>query len=636
MRTNQAEAAPPRGPGGSATTFSPANRIARAAPALRPIALALTAAAAALWAHARAAAGLPLAGLTWAVAACLAALAVVAVAASVAAGRRARARPQAPIDRLVRGPHRVDFTPHAVVGHSLIDLVAAALVIAAAAITAPPACTKYTLGLALACTLGGALLWRYRSPRAWLQLATSVGVAPVCAALAALCTLSVSGVASAAWAAAAAALSGFVLGAHGAALVEQEYAGPRRALLMAAWAGVAHVHADGSLTLAGKRRARPGEGRPLSVPASLDIRPLLAAVTREDAAAFTGLHLREHAHAGRRSPTPLFLVAVPIFIVVVIPEFVRLAPLGGSPWRWVWVGTAVGLCLLLLLSGGLGVLRRRIHATAPADILRLTEFARKNRLRYEHAPSGDRATVVRRRTVTSKLGWHAANTEHENGQLSDAVAPTTYLSGYAEFRLPTRLPHLLLIRTGSLAPGLLAKRRPAPGQRLPLEGDFHRSFTVYCPSGYERDALYLLTPDVMAALVDGAQGFDVEIVDDRLLLRTRRDLVTLDPGIWLSLLYAAERVIERTTQWRRWRDDRRDDRLELAMRGTPAVDSPAASAADPPPTAESPAPPHLLHAPSAGPARAGARLRGALNPVTAVGAGLLLASLAFFWVAALA
>ena len=51
-------------------------------------------------------------------------------------------------------------------------------------------------------------------------------------------------------------------------------------------------------------------------------------------------------------------------------------------------------------------------------------------------------------------------------------------------------------------------------QRLDLEGDFGAFFRVFVPSGYARDALFFLTPDVMAACVDHAADFSIEIVDD--------------------------------------------------------------------------------------------------------------------------
>ena len=51
-------------------------------------------------------------------------------------------------------------------------------------------------------------------------------------------------------------------------------------------------------------------------------------------------------------------------------------------------------------------------------------------------------------------------------------------------------------------------------QRISLEGDFDKYFTLYAPKQYEIDVRYILTPDVMAALVDQSSLFDIELVDD--------------------------------------------------------------------------------------------------------------------------
>lgn len=51
----------------------------------------------------------------------------------------------------------------------------------------------------------------------------------------------------------------------------------------------------------------------------------------------------------------------------------------------------------------------------------------------------------------------------------------------------------------------------ARDQVLSLEGDFDRYFTPYCPKQYERDALSVFTPDLMALCIDEAAPFDIEI-----------------------------------------------------------------------------------------------------------------------------
>ena len=55
-------------------------------------------------------------------------------------------------------------------------------------------------------------------------------------------------------------------------------------------------------------------------------------------------------------------------------------------------------------------------------------------------------------------------------------------------------------------------------QKLSLEGDFNEHFTLYCPRGYEADALYIFAPDLMALLIDETGGKHVEIVGEWLFV----------------------------------------------------------------------------------------------------------------------
>ena len=101
-----------------------------------------------------------------------------------------------------------------------------------------------------------------------------------------------------------------------------------------------------------------------------------------------------------------------------------------------------------------------------------------------------------------------------------------------------------------------AGRRSTKKQRLSLEGDFDRHFSLYCPVGYERDALYLFTPDIMARFIDHAAALDVEIVDDWLFLYGQRQFSTLDPATWAWLFSVVGALLDKFAQWARWRDER--------------------------------------------------------------------------------
>ncbi|POH62602.1 hypothetical protein C3B61_17330 [Cryobacterium zongtaii] len=60
----------------------------------------------------------------------------------------------------------------------------------------------------------------------------------------------------------------------------------------------------------------------------------------------------------------------------------------------------------------------------------------------------------------------------------------------------------------------------------------------------------------MARLIDRVRGFDVEIIDDWLLLVSSRDVVTLDPESWQKLFDAVGALSDKIDRWERWRDDR--------------------------------------------------------------------------------
>ncbi|WP_162621820.1 hypothetical protein [Microbacterium suaedae] len=132
--------------------------------------------------------------------------------------------------------------------------------------------------------------------------------------------------------------------------------------------------------------------------------------------------------------------------------------------------------------------------------------------------------------------------------------------GFAALRLPTPLPHILLdgrSGNGLLSSSLPDLSAPANAQRFALEGDFNRHFTLYCPAGYETDALYLFTPDVMARFVDRAARYDVEIVDDWLFLYSKDELAIDEPDDWRAMDEALRALAAKIDRWGRWRDDRR-------------------------------------------------------------------------------
>lgn len=57
---------------------------------------------------------------------------------------------------------------------------------------------------------------------------------------------------------------------------------------------------------------------------------------------------------------------------------------------------------------------------------------------------------------------------------------------------------------------------------LALEGDFGNYFTVYIEPTHQQDVLYILTPDVMARLVDYGAEYDIEVVDGKIYAYSKK------------------------------------------------------------------------------------------------------------------
>ncbi|PNW09026.1 hypothetical protein C1632_07975 [Microbacterium testaceum] len=182
---------------------------------------------------------------------------------------------------------------------------------------------------------------------------------------------------------------------------------------------------------------------------------------------------------------------------------------------------------------------------------------------------------------------------------SDGKNTHTSRWGYIAIRLDVPLPHIVLDAVGNGVKLGVWER----GQRLSLEGDFDRYFHLSCPAGYERDALYLFTPDVMARFVDNASALEVEIVDDWMFLYSPDELSTLDPTRWAWAFAVVSALIDKLDQWGRWRDDTLRASAPTAL---PTLPGAAASAS--PAAAPAPAPLAFTPAP-VGVAPAGQRLK---------------------------
>ena len=113
-------------------------------------------------------------------------------------------------------------------------------------------------------------------------------------------------------------------------------------------------------------------------------------------------------------------------------------------------------------------------------------------------------------------GVELGNYEYVTGS---GKSRTTHLYGYARVALNRSLPNMVLDAKSNNFLNLSSLPDTFDrSQRLKLEGDFNNYFDLYVPKQYERDALYVFTPDVMQALVDRGKQYDMEVVDSELFV----------------------------------------------------------------------------------------------------------------------
>ncbi|GAA3895276.1 hypothetical protein GCM10022381_41010 [Leifsonia kafniensis] len=124
--------------------------------------------------------------------------------------------------------------------------------------------------------------------------------------------------------------------------------------------------------------------------------------------------------------------------------------------------------------------------------------------------------------------------------------------------LPRPIPNMVLLSTtGNVLKNLGIAVKES--QRLAVEGDFQSRFTLYCPAGYEVDALYVFSPDVLGRLMDAADGCDLEIVDNRVLIYAPAHAYS-KPGQLADLPDLVRYLHEKfDRQTRSYRDMRRSD-----------------------------------------------------------------------------
>ena len=136
---------------------------------------------------------------------------------------------------------------------------------------------------------------------------------------------------------------------------------------------------------------------------------------------------------------------------------------------------------------------------------------------------------------------------------------STHVLGFMRIKLPRRVPNMVLDSKANNFIGMFSNLPTAfnRDQVLQLEGTFNDHFTLYAPKAYERDALYVFTPDVMMALINYAGEYDIETVDNDLFIYSNGAFNLSNANTWQALLGLASKLSpEFEEQTDRYADER--------------------------------------------------------------------------------
>jgi len=263
---------------------------------------------------------------------------------------------------------------------------------------------------------------------------------------------------------------------------------------------------------------------------------------------------------------PIIIGAALLLVgIILIPVFVYLFATYGDlstrqGVRTLSVAIAV-MPITLIVTGGIFI----AVAWAKAVDLRIRTFISDNNGKISYKPSTNFYSANGALFYTKKKGRTSVLVSEFSGSFSGNYSFGNVIrggrnAGFVRMTLPRRLPHMIIDAVknnpvfGTNLPIIIKKN-----QGLSLEGDFDNHYKLYVPKQYERDALYIFTPDIMSLLVRAGAKYDVEIIGNQLYLYHNRQFNYLDKYSMQQVLWLIEGLGEKI---RRRVDGYRDDRVD--------------------------------------------------------------------------
>ena len=308
---------------------------------------------------------------------------------------------------------------------------------------------------------------------------------------------------------------------------------------------------------------------------AVDFDPLLTPASRDEVTAWKARAKASGASWANWNPSQI------IGLVMVAPVALGVLGVGGGMASVVLAAVAdsenpiLAIVPLLLFLGFIAIVAFLVVRAVGSFNkrwelwVRMDRFARQNGMTFspfDGKPSypgaifqlGDSRQSVDHLVSTAGRFFDFGNYRYTTGSGKNRSTRTW---GFLAFNLDRKLPHMVLDSKANN--GFFGTNLPAAfdkDQILSLEGDFDKHFTLYCPAQYERDALYVFTPDLMALLIDEAAPFDVEIVDDWMFVYSNVRFTTGDANLYARLFRIIDTVGAKTlTQTDRYVDARIGD-----------------------------------------------------------------------------
>jgi len=252
----------------------------------------------------------------------------------------------------------------------------------------------------------------------------------------------------------------------------------------------------------------------------LDYRPLEEPVTEAMIKKYAAEHVSWH------TPKFIGLFGGGIWLAFMVSTIVANLSSGGG-----WNGRmAAMLILMTLISIGAVAASLALTRAIAKNVARMNRFAEVNGAVYSSniPPSGMTGLIFdngHSRMITESLalprGVEFGNYRYVTGSGKNR---STHTFGYARVALGRNLPNMVLDAKLNNFIGTSLPDSFDASQKLSLEGDFDKHFDLYVPKDYQRDALYVFTPDVMQALIQHGRLLDMEVVGSDLFMYSKKTI----------------------------------------------------------------------------------------------------------------